>query len=67
MLPSFVAAQNDDLRPVLPSYFSIRDIWISVHEDMLHIGRVKAIMKFLEKRISSDGNYLKSAKPTSKT
>lgn len=67
MLPSFVAAQNDDLQPILPSYFSIRDIWISVHEDMLHIGRVKAIMKFLEKRISSDGNYLKSAKPKLRT
>jgi DNA-binding transcriptional LysR family regulator len=62
MLPSFVAAQNDDLTPVLPNYFSIRDIWMSVHEDMLHIGRIKAVMSFLEKRIAADSGYLKSAK-----
>jgi DNA-binding transcriptional LysR family regulator len=62
MLPSFVGAQNDDLKPVLPNYFAIRDIWISVHEDMLHIGRIKAVTKFLEERIASDSSYLKSSK-----
>ncbi|WP_315831884.1 LysR family transcriptional regulator [Bradyrhizobium prioriisuperbiae] len=60
MLPSFVAAQNPDLVPILPSYFSIRDIWMSVHEDMLHIGRIKAVMTFLEKRVAADAVYLKS-------
>jgi len=63
MLPSFVAAQNRDLRPVLPSYFSVRDIWLSVHEDLLHIGRVKAVMSFLDKRIAADRNFLMSARP----
>lgn len=63
MLPSFVAAQNKDLRPILPSYFSIRDIWLSVHEDLLHIGRIKAVMSFLEKRVAIDRDYLMSAKP----
>jgi DNA-binding transcriptional LysR family regulator len=58
MLPSFVAAHNKDLRPVLPSYFSIRDIWLSVHEDILHIGRIKAVMNFLDKRIAADRNFL---------
>lgn len=62
MLPSFVAAQNDDLIPVLPNYFSVRDIWIAIHEDMLHISRIKVVMNFLEKRIAADSNYLKSAK-----
>lgn len=61
MLPSFVAAQNEDLTPVLPNYFSIRDIWMSVHEDMLHIGRIKAVMKFLERRVAADAVYLMSA------
>src|ERR1700761_8712417 len=59
MLPSYVAAHNADLVPILPSYFSIRDIWMSVHEDMLHIGRIKAVMTFLEKRTAADSNYLK--------
>jgi DNA-binding transcriptional LysR family regulator len=63
MLPSFVAAQNKDLRPILPSYFSIRDIWLSAHEDLLHIGRIKAVMNFLDKRVAADRNYLMSEKP----
>ncbi|MBI5262751.1 MAG: LysR family transcriptional regulator [Bradyrhizobium sp.] len=60
MLPSFVAAQNKDLRPVLPSYFSVRDIWLSIHEDLLHIARIKAVMSYLEKRIASDKALLMS-------
>lgn len=66
MLPSFVAAQNSELRPVLPAYFSIRDIWLSVHEDLLHIGRIKAVMNFLDKRVAADANFLMSAKPPPK-
>jgi DNA-binding transcriptional LysR family regulator len=62
MLPSFVAAQNKDLRPVLPAYFAIRDIWLSVHEDLLHIGRIKAVMNFLDKRVASDAEFLMSPK-----
>jgi DNA-binding transcriptional LysR family regulator len=63
MLPSFVAAQNKDLRPVLPSYFSVRDIWLSVHEDLLHIGRIKAVMNFLDKRVAADAAFLTSPRP----
>lgn len=61
MLPSYVAAHNKDLRPILPSYFSTRDIWLSVHEDLLHIGRIKAVVNFLEKRVLADRDYLASA------
>jgi DNA-binding transcriptional LysR family regulator len=61
MLPSYVAAHNKDLRPILPRYFSTRDIWLSVHEDLLHIGRIKAVVNFLEKRVSADRDYLASA------
>jgi hypothetical protein len=64
MLPSFVAAQNKDLRPVLPSYFSVRDIWLSAHDDLLHVGRVKAVMSYLEKRIATDRNLLLSSEPS---
>jgi DNA-binding transcriptional LysR family regulator len=61
MLPSYVAAHNRDLRPVLPRYFSTRDIWLSVHEDLLHIGRIKAVTSFLEKRVAADADYLASS------
>lgn len=62
MLPSYVAAHDRDLCPVLPGYFSVRDIWLSVHEDLLHIRRVKAVINFLEKRIAKDRDYLISAR-----
>src|ERR1700722_3909676 len=58
MLPSYVAAHNKDLRAVLPEYFSIRDIWLSVHEDILIIVRIKEVMSFLEKRVATDRNFL---------
>lgn len=61
MLPSYVAAHNRELRPVLPDLFTMRDIWISVHEDLLHIGRIKAIVGFLEKRLAADQSLLLAA------
>jgi DNA-binding transcriptional LysR family regulator len=67
MLPSYVAAHNKNLRPVLPNYFSIRDIWLSVHEDILHIGRIKAVINFLDKRIAADRNFLMLSRAQSKT
>ncbi|WP_193367776.1 LysR family transcriptional regulator [Pelagibius marinus] len=58
MLPSFVAANNRDLIPVMPDLFTVRDIWLSVHEDLLHITRIKAILSFLEKQIAKDRDFL---------
>jgi DNA-binding transcriptional LysR family regulator len=62
MLPSYVAASARDLRPVMPKLFTTRDIWLSVHEDLLHIARIKAVIAFLEKRIESDKVFLMSIK-----
>lgn len=58
MLPTFVAAANAKLIPVLPELFTVRDIWISVHEDLLHVPRVRALTKFLQERIAADRNFL---------
>ena len=58
MLPSYVAANNEDLRPVMPELFTVRDIWLSVHEDLLHIARIKLVITFLEKRIKRDQSFL---------
>jgi DNA-binding transcriptional LysR family regulator len=62
MLPSYVAATAKDLRPVMPELFTMRDIWLSVHEDLLHIARIKAVTAFLEKRIEADKSFLTSVK-----
>ena len=62
MLPSYVAANSRDIRPVMPEHFTVRDIWVSVHEDLLHISRIKAVLNFLEKRIDSDKAFLMSVR-----
>jgi len=62
MLPSYVAASDKDLRPVMPEFFTMRDIWLSVHEDLLHIARIKAVTAFLEKRIEADKTFLTSVR-----
>jgi hypothetical protein len=51
-----------DLRPAIPELFSMRDIWLSVHEDLLHIARIKAVTAFLEKRIELDKTLLMSVR-----
>jgi DNA-binding transcriptional LysR family regulator len=66
MLPSYVAANDRDLRPVMPELFSMRDIWLSVHEDLLHIARIKVLIAFLEKRIEADKALLTSVRGKAK-
>lgn len=61
MLPTFVAANNDKLLPVMPELYTTRDIWISVHEDLLHVSRIRAVVKLLEQRIEADLDFLKGA------
>jgi DNA-binding transcriptional LysR family regulator len=66
MLPSFVAAHNKELRPVMPELFTVRDIWISAHEDLMHIARIKAVISFLEKRIHADKDFLMNVRTRKK-
>ncbi len=58
MLPTFVAAHNPDLMKVLPEVSVTRDIWLSVHEDLLHIPRIDAVVKFLKKKVTADRKFL---------
>jgi len=60
-LPTFVAVHNSNLIPVLPRLSTTRDIWLSVHEDLLQISRVKAVERFLEQQISDDQKFLLSS------
>ncbi|ABD05647.1 transcriptional regulator, LysR family [Rhodopseudomonas palustris HaA2] len=62
MLPTYVASGRSELRPVMPELFTTRDIWLSVHEDLLHIARIKAVITFLEERIEADRTFLNSVK-----
>jgi DNA-binding transcriptional LysR family regulator len=64
MLPSFAATFNKDLQPIMPQLFTIRDIWLAVHEDLLHISRIKILLAFLTKRVERDREFLMTIKPT---
>ena len=37
-----------------------RDIWLSVHEDLLHVSRVNAVARFLEQQIADNQKFLLS-------
>jgi DNA-binding transcriptional LysR family regulator len=58
MLPSFVVENSKDLQPILPELFTMRDIWLSIHEDLLHVSSIKVITRFLESRFQADREML---------
>ena len=58
MLPSFVAAHDRNLVPILPTLFAVRDIWLSSHDDFMHVARIKAVTSFLEQRVAHDRDRL---------
>lgn len=59
MLPSFVAGRDHRLLPVLGTGAMVkRDFWLSVHEELSHIGRVGEVERFLTKLIQDDQPFL---------
>jgi DNA-binding transcriptional LysR family regulator len=59
VLPSFTAAHDARLKPLLFDQISIkRDLWLSVHEDLRHMARVKALTTFLTELIERDQVFL---------
>ncbi len=64
MLPSFVAARDTRLRPILKSTASVkRDFWLSLHEELAHIGRVLEVENFLTRLIQDDQPFLTGNAP----
>ena len=59
LLPSFAAAKDARLRPVLVRTVSVRrDLWLAVHEDFQFIPRVKTLCRFLRETITADEFFL---------
>ncbi len=58
MLPSYMAAHHPELVPVMPELYAVRDVWLSVHADLLHVSRIRALVSYLEKRVKADSGYL---------
>lgn len=61
MLPTFVAGHNPDLTRVLPHLAAIRDIWLSVHEDLLYTSRINAVVRFIVEQVRRDQDMLLGA------
>lgn len=59
LLPYFSAKRDPRLIPVLPGAVRVqRDLYISVHEDIEYVGRVRALTRFLAALFERDADYL---------
>jgi DNA-binding transcriptional LysR family regulator len=59
VLPSFLGARDACLQPLLVDQLSIkRDLWLSVHEDLRNMARVKALTNFITELVKRDQDFL---------
>ena len=59
MQPTFVAAADPRLVPILPDQIAVkRDFWLSVHDVLVHIPRVRLVLNFLRDLISENASFL---------
>jgi len=59
MSPSFLAACDSRLRPLQIKGLSVkRELWLSTHEDLRDMARVKALMDFIKKLVERDQGFL---------
>lgn len=59
MLPTFVAGRDKRLVRVLEDTVVVkRDFWLAVHQDLLHLVRVREVMSYLTRLIDEDRNFL---------
>ncbi|KAA1183083.1 LysR family transcriptional regulator [Rhizobium tropici] len=53
-LPDFALRVNTGLVGVLPELVGHRDIWLSIHQDMVNLSRIRAVSRFLKELLGSD-------------
>lgn len=59
LLPSFVAARDRRLKPILVGKVSVeREIWLSVHHGLHENPRVRAVRDFIISTVAEDQEYL---------
>ena len=59
LLPYFSAKKEPLLVPVLPDKVQVeRDLYVTVHEDIQFLGRVRALTRFLFALFEKDKKYL---------
>jgi DNA-binding transcriptional LysR family regulator len=58
LLPTFVAADVAGLERILPELSVQREAWISVRTEQSHLGRIKAVTRFLRFIFERDAEFL---------
>ncbi|MFG5119912.1 LysR substrate-binding domain-containing protein [Methylorubrum sp. POS3] len=59
LLPLFSAKTNPALVPVLPDEIVVRrELYLGVHEDIEHVGRVRAVTRFLTELFIQEADHL---------
>ena len=53
-LPEFALRVNTGLINVLPDLQGHRDVWLSVHQDMANLSRIRVVSRFLKELMTSD-------------
>jgi len=57
-LPHFALSENETLTRVMPDLAARRPLWISVHQDLRNVPRIKAVQSYLERLFDTDKAYL---------
>jgi DNA-binding transcriptional LysR family regulator len=64
ILPTFIAATNKALRPVLPSMFCLeREFWLVIHPESVNLTRVRAVIDFITEQTRRERSLFGSAAP----
>jgi DNA-binding transcriptional LysR family regulator len=59
LLPSFTAARDTRLKPVLHDQIEVqRDLWIATHEQFRSRPKIQALMTFISKEIEADSAFM---------
>jgi DNA-binding transcriptional LysR family regulator len=59
LLPSFLAARDERLKPLLVGDVSVtRDLWLSTHHGVSENPRVRAVIEFMTSTVAEDQDYL---------
>lgn len=59
LLPRFAVTNEPALRPVLEREVAVRrELWLSVHDDLQYVSRIKAVMHFVRAQIQADQAFL---------
>jgi DNA-binding transcriptional LysR family regulator len=57
-LPHFALSQTETLVRIMPEITARRPLWISVHQDLRNLPRIKALRSYLEALFETDQTYL---------